>query len=88
LASPLGQPAGAMAGGCHGGSMPMPSPAHRCCFAAHQIPAIAPVARVLMALAAFSGGETVACVPDLYVGMSTPVPPIDASPPLATVLRI
>jgi hypothetical protein len=76
-------------GGCHGHHGPMPSPAHTCCFAAHQVPAATPIAPPPMAMDAVASD----LIYDLLVGESdagvpAPVSLIGSSPPLTTVLRI
>lgn len=87
----FGQLGGEAPGGCHGnrGPMPMPSPAHSCCFAAHQVPAatsIAPSPMSLDAVADHVIGTPSAGEPDAVI--TIPVEVLDTSPPLTTVLRI
>lgn len=69
--------------------MPAPSPAHTCCFAAHQAPALTQFAPPPVALDAFDAVTVTAdSVRESRLGVSVPVPLIDTSPPLTIVLRI
>ncbi len=85
----LGQPGAKAPGGCHGHDRPMSSPAHKCCVAAHQLPAATPVATVPISLDAVAG--KVISGPSIVepaVAITIPVPVLDTSPPRMTVLRI
>jgi len=78
-------------GGCHGhhGPMPMPFPAHSCCFAAHQIPAVGPIAPSQLAFDACEAHVVnSAAVDQSHRAEAASVSAIDTSPPLSAVLRI
>src|SRR5579872_4170039 len=76
-------------GGCHGHQGPMPSPAHTCCFAVHQVPAATPIAPPPVALDAVASDLICALlVGESDAGIPAPVSAIGSSPPLTTVLRI
>jgi hypothetical protein len=74
--------------GCHGHHSPAPQPAHSCCFIAHQYPSAtqpAPSMPGLVCVSHSSGNPDrssypVAAIQRIFVS--------DASPPLASVLRI
>ena len=94
FAAPAGQVsrrAGEMPGGCHGndGPMPTPAPVHSCCFAAHQVPALTANTRPPLALDTFHGDTiSAASLGEPPAGLSAPVPALQISPPLTTVLRL
>ena len=78
-------------GGCHGhhGPMPLPFPAHNCCFAAHQIPAVGPIAPPQVALDACETDlVNTASVGQAYRARAARVLAANTSPPLIAVLRI
>lgn len=87
----VGMVGGENPGGCHGhhGPMPQPSPVHRCCFAAHQVPAatsITPSPTSYDAVADYVTSSPSTGKPSAIVTL--PFQVLDASPPLTTVLRI
>src|SRR5919197_372639 len=76
FASPVwqfGYPASEMPSGCHGNHGPMPSPAHTCCFAAHQVAAATPIAPSSVAPDTFES-DLVNVALFAKPGVSAPVP--------------
>jgi len=74
--------------GCHGHHNPAPQPAHGCCFIAHQFPSAtqpAPSMPGLVCVSHSSGNPDRSSYP---VAAIQRVVVDDASPPLASVLRI
>jgi hypothetical protein len=87
----VGQVASENPGGCHShhGRMPEPSPAHTCCFPAHQVPAatsIAPSPISLDAVADYVTSSPSTGRPNAVI--TIPVQVLDTSPPQTIVLRI
>lgn len=77
--------------GCNGHHRPIPapSPAHNCCVAAHQVPAIVPIAQFQAGLDACETDIVeAAAVDQCHHAEAARVPAVDSSPPLTAVLRI
>ena len=73
--------------GGHGHHGPMPQPAHSCCYAAHQVPAV-PAARTLVGITCVVHWIIVPKLATPQDGLASEIAADNPSPPLLALLRI